>query len=127
MHVVAEQRAVVGIDVEVELAARRAELVLDRLHDLMAVVDEGVVARPDVLDDLEAGVIFVATPAHAVADEARRIIAQLRGILTAGQGQCGVSVKSSSGIGSMTTFPIPRRRNASISSGPAANAPVKTT
>src|SRR4029453_5436795 len=37
VHLVAEQRTVVGISIEVEIAPGGAELVLHRLHDLMAV------------------------------------------------------------------------------------------
>ena len=57
MHVVTKKGTVVGIGVEIELAPGRAELVLRCFHDLMAVVNEWIVARPHAPDDLHAGIV----------------------------------------------------------------------
>src|SRR5262249_16360473 len=59
MHVVAKQRAIVRIDVEIELASGGAEFLLDGFHDLVAVVDERVVAWPQTLDDLKPRIVAV--------------------------------------------------------------------
>src|SRR5262249_27272377 len=59
MHVVAEQRANVGIDVGIWVPSSRAELLLDRFHDLVAVVDERVVAGPEALHDLKPRIVAV--------------------------------------------------------------------
>ena len=75
VHVVAEQRAVVGVGVEVEVAAGGPELVLHRLHDLVAVVDERIVARPDLLDDLLAGIVAVRMDGDQPAARARARLA----------------------------------------------------
>jgi hypothetical protein len=53
VHVVAEQRAGVGIGAEIEPARGRAEFRLHRLEQRMPVMDEGIFAGPDALDDLE--------------------------------------------------------------------------
>ena len=73
VHVVAEQRAVVGIGVEVEIAAGGSELLLHRLHDLMAIVDERIVARPDLLHDLVAGIVAVRMDGDQPAARSERL------------------------------------------------------
>src|SRR5208283_5543968 len=59
VHDVAKYRAVFGVGVEVESAAGRTKLVLDRPEDLMTVVDERMIVRPYFLDDLHARVLAV--------------------------------------------------------------------
>src|SRR6185437_2369981 len=55
VHRIAEERARIGIGVEVEVAAGRAELGLHLAQQLVPVRHERVLARPDLLDDLEPG------------------------------------------------------------------------
>jgi hypothetical protein len=55
MHLVAEQGAVIGIGVEIQVAPRKPELLLERSEDVMPVVDKRVVAGPYPLHDFLAG------------------------------------------------------------------------
>src|SRR5216684_773667 len=72
VHVVAKQRTIVGIDVEIELASGRAELLLDRLHDLVAVVDERIVAWPEALHDLKPRIVAVGMNGDEAAPRPER-------------------------------------------------------
>ena len=72
VHHVAEQRAVVGIGVEIEIAAGGPKLVLHRFEDLMAVVDERIVVRPHLLDDFHAGIVAVRMDGDQPAAGAER-------------------------------------------------------
>jgi hypothetical protein len=56
VHVVAEDRARVGRGVEIVVPRGRAKLVLDLAQDGVAVGLEGIIARPDLIDDLDAGI-----------------------------------------------------------------------
>src|SRR5215472_5238944 len=55
VHVVTEDRAVVRVGIEVEIAAGVAELGLGDLQELVPVGPERILAGPDLLHDLEAG------------------------------------------------------------------------
>ena len=73
MHVVAEQRAVVGIGVEVEIAARGSELVLDCLQQLMPVGGEWIVVRPHFMNDFHPGIVAVGMDGDQPAARSERL------------------------------------------------------
>src|SRR3974377_2171479 len=52
MHLIFEERATIGIGIEIESATGCAQLVLGGLEDLMPVVNEWIVTRPDLVNDL---------------------------------------------------------------------------
>src|SRR4051812_34445819 len=59
VHVVTEQRSRIGIGVEVQLPRIVPEVRLHFLQKLVTIVDEGVLAGPDALKDLVAGIVAV--------------------------------------------------------------------
>src|SRR5579884_458239 len=72
MHDIAEQRPIVRIRIEIEIAAGGPQLMLDGLEDLMAVVNERIVVRPNLLDDLNARVMAVRVDGDQPAAGAER-------------------------------------------------------
>src|SRR5262249_50635465 len=56
VHLVAEDRAIVGVGIEVEVPAVRAQLVSSGFQELVAIGLEGVLTGPDALHDLQSRV-----------------------------------------------------------------------
>ena len=73
MHVVAEQRAIVGVGIEVEVAASRAELLFDRFENLVPVMNERIVVRPHLVNDFHAGVMAMGVDGDEPAARAQRL------------------------------------------------------
>ena len=67
MHLIAEQRALIGIRVEVETTRLRPRILLARLENLMAVRLKGILAGPDSLDDIEARITAAGVNAYQPA------------------------------------------------------------
>src|SRR5258708_3605093 len=55
VYVIAEDRAGIGGSVEIVMPRLATELMLDLTQDRVAIGLEGIVARPDLVDDLDAG------------------------------------------------------------------------
>src|SRR5579871_2402793 len=72
VQVVAEQRTVVGIGVEVEILGVAAEHGLDRAQQFVAIHLERTVAGPDLLHDLGAGIVAVGMHTDQAAARAER-------------------------------------------------------
>jgi hypothetical protein len=63
VHVIAEGRPRIRRGVEIVVARGRTEFALDRAQDRVPVGLEGIIARPDLVDDLDAGVVAVGVEA----------------------------------------------------------------
>ena len=57
MHLIAEDRTRIRRRIEIVVAGGQAELVLDLAQDLVAIGLEGIVTGPDLVDDLDAGIV----------------------------------------------------------------------
>ena len=76
MHVVAKQRAIIRINVEVQLAAGRPQFLLYGFEDLVTIMHERVVARPNLLNDFVPRIIAVrlnGDQSPAWAERARNV------------------------------------------------------
>ena len=72
VHVVAEQRTLVGIGVEIQIAAGIAQLLLHRLEQIMAAVHEGIILGPHLVNDLHARIAPVGMDGDHAAAGAER-------------------------------------------------------
>ena len=75
MHLIAEQRALIGVRVEVETTCLRPEDLFARLKNLMAIRLKGVLAGSDSLDDIEARITTAGVNAYEPAAGAERTFA----------------------------------------------------
>ena len=64
VHVIFENRSGVGGRVEIVVARSRAEFVFDLPQDGVSIGREGVLSRPQILDDLKARVVSVRMDAN---------------------------------------------------------------
>src|SRR5690348_14821515 len=76
VHRITEQRASIGIGVEIEIATGAAEFGLGGAQQLMAIGHERILARPDLLNDLKPRIVAVRVDADEAP--ARREAARQR-------------------------------------------------
>src|SRR5205823_12481113 len=73
VHFVAKERAVVRIGIEVEIAAGLAQFVFRGTKNLVAVVDERIIAGPYLLNDLHARIAAMRMNADEPSARPKRL------------------------------------------------------